>query len=103
MFVRAKRQVFVSDKPENHINEGQEKKKSKSKEKERREKKLQWFALYWLRFWPKTKVLDGRGLFDSNVFKNSVRYIRIKKSGSNSKTTGIVFCCKISHIWSFLK
>ena len=61
MFVRAKRQVFVSDKPENHINEGQEKKKSKSKEKERREKKL----------------LDGRGLFDSNVFKNSVRYICI--------------------------
>ena len=42
MFVRTKRQVFVSDKPENHINEGQEKKKSKSKEKERREKKLQW-------------------------------------------------------------
>ena len=40
MFVRAKRQVFVSDKPENHINEGQEKKKSKNKEKERREKKI---------------------------------------------------------------
>ena len=28
---------------------------------------------------------------------------RIKKSGSNSKTIGIVFCCKIGHIWSFLK
>ena len=29
--------------------------------------------------------------------------ISIKKSGSNSKTIGFVFCCKIDHIWSFLK
>ena len=77
MFVRAKRQVFVSDKPETTSTKDKKRKKSKSKEKERREKKLQWFALYWLRFWPKTKVLDGRGLFDSDVFKNSVRYICI--------------------------
>ena len=33
MFVRAKRQVFVSDKPENHINEGQEKKNRRAKKK----------------------------------------------------------------------
>ena len=33
----------------------------------------------------------------------NVFIIRIKKSGSNSKTIGIVFCCKIGHIWSFLK
>ena len=29
--------------------------------------------------------------------------ISIKKSGSNSKSIGFVFCCKIDHIWSFLK
>ena len=28
---------------------------------------------------------------------------RIKKSGSNSKIIGIVFSCKIGHIWSFVK
>ena len=28
---------------------------------------------------------------------------RIKKSGSNSKKIGIVLCCTIGRIWSFLK
>lgn len=28
---------------------------------------------------------------------------RIKKRRSNSNTIGIVFCCRIGHIWSFFK
>ena len=52
-------------------------KNRRAKKKKGGKKNCNGFALYWLRFWPKTKVLDGRGLFDSNVFKNSVRYICI--------------------------
>ena len=78
MRVRAKRQVFASDKPENHINEGKEKKKWKERGERKEGKKTAMVALLVFilaTFWPKTKLLDGRRLFDSNVFKNSVTYI----------------------------
>ena len=56
------------------------KEKIEEQRKRKEGKKLPWSHssfLYWLRFGAKTKLLDGRGLFDNNVFKNSVRYIFI--------------------------
>ena len=29
-----------------------------------------------MRFWPKKKLFDGRGIFGGNVFKNSARDIK---------------------------
>ena len=45
MRVRAKRQVFASDKPENHINEGKEKKKWKERGERKEGKKTAMVAL----------------------------------------------------------
>ena len=45
MFVRAKRQVFAPDKPENHINEGKEKKKWKERGERKEGKKAAVVAL----------------------------------------------------------
>ena len=57
-----------------------EKRKSKSEEEERRTREknngftLSFYNGYF--FWPKKKkLLDGRGLFGDNVFKNPARYI----------------------------
>ena len=49
------------------------------------------------------ELWNGLGKLFWLIFVLISEYSRIKKSGSNSKTIGIVFCCKISHIWSFLK
>ena len=45
MFVKAKRHVFASDKPENHINEGKEKKKWKERGERKEGKKIAVVAL----------------------------------------------------------
>ena len=59
-----------------------ERTKSKSEEEERRRReKNNGCTLRFYNgcsgdsFWPKKKLLDGRGLFGDNVFKNPVRYI----------------------------
>ena len=45
MFVRAKRQVFAPDKPENHINEGKAKKKWKERGERKEGEKIAVVAL----------------------------------------------------------
>ena len=56
-----------------------ERRKSKSKERERRRREKTMVALLVFImdtfFGRKKKLLDGRGLFGDNVFKNPVRYI----------------------------
>ena len=63
------------DKLQDHTNKGKERRKRRSKEEERRvrkqtNKKKQWLHSYSFYI----KLLDGKGPFASNAFKNPARY-----------------------------
>ena len=61
-------QFFASDKTENHTNE------EKRKEKDRKRIYTYIYILTMLEMvFEKRKLLDGRGLFSSNVFTNPAR------------------------------
>ena len=65
-------QFFASDKTENHTNEG------KRKEKDRKRIYIYIYIVIYIltmleMVFEKRKLLDGRGLFSSNVFTNPAR------------------------------
>ena len=77
----------MSDETKNHTNEG----KGKEKDRKRREKSdgctptFSW--QHWrLMLFEQRKLLDGRGLFGSNLFKNSA------KNSSNNIATSLRVC-----------
>ena len=74
----------------NHVSEGREKRKRKSEDKEKKKKNngcTLSFCIGFLRDFSdfgRKKLLDGRGLFDGNVFKTSARDINILLNLHNS-------------------
>ena len=71
--MRQKANFFRPDKLQDHTNKGKERRKRRSKEEEgrgRKTKKKQWLHSYSFYI----KLLDGKGPFASNAFKNPARY-----------------------------
>ena len=82
-----KRQVsYARERLQNHSNEGKGKEKKKERRrrsgKEEKKKKAMVALLVFIMsyfgysFWSK-KLLDGKGPFDDNVFKNPARYMQL--------------------------
>ena len=67
------------DKLQNHTNEGKskEKKMSEEDEKRRREKSKGCTLSFYDGYFRDVLLLDGKGPFSGNVFKNPARYINI--------------------------
>ena len=82
MSEKASKGMFLKpEKLQNHSKGEKERRKRKSEEKERRRRKksngctLSFYNSYFGdSFWPK-KLLDAKGPFGNNVFKNPARYM----------------------------